>query len=148
MELAPTSSHARDSIGNAQWNLGLHTEAIATWREMAVIEKDTSRIAMEDRGLAAYRTGGVAGYAQVRLDAIRNGMKTTPHANDFFSPEWYAQANLPEQALKAIHASVAAHDTSVPGMAILPAYDSLRSNRDFQTILDSLGLNLPAKSAP
>jgi DNA-binding winged helix-turn-helix (wHTH) protein/tetratricopeptide (TPR) repeat protein len=145
MELAPGSSHARDSIGNAQWDLGLHTEAIATWREMAVIEKDTSRIAMEDRGLAAYRNGGVPAYAKVRLDAIRNGMKTAPHSNDFFPPEWYAQANQPEQALKAIHASVAAHDTSVPGMAVLPAYDSLRSNREFQSILSSLGLPLFAK---
>ena len=145
MELAPTSSHARDSIGNAQWNLGLHTEAIATWREMAVIEKDSSRIAMEDRGLAAYRNGGVAAYAQVRLDAIRNGMKTAPHSNDFFPPEWYAQANLPEQALKAIHASVSAHDTSVPGMAVLPAYDSLRANPEFQSILASLGIALSSR---
>jgi DNA-binding winged helix-turn-helix (wHTH) protein/tetratricopeptide (TPR) repeat protein len=140
MELAPGSAHARDSIGNAQWNLGLRTEAIATWREMAVIEKDASRIAMEDRGLAAFRSGGVAGYAQVRLDAIHNGMKTAPHSNDFFPPEWYAQANQPEQALKAIRASVAAHDSSVPGMAVLPAYDPLRSNPEFQSILASLGL--------
>jgi DNA-binding winged helix-turn-helix (wHTH) protein/tetratricopeptide (TPR) repeat protein len=145
MELAPDSAHARDAIGNAQWNLGLHTEAIATWREMAVIEKDSSRIAMEDRGLAAYRDGGAAAYARVRIDAIQNGMKTAPHSNDFFPPEWYAQANQPEQALKAIHASIAAHDASVPGMAVLPAYDSLRSNPEFQSILASLGLTLPAK---
>jgi DNA-binding winged helix-turn-helix (wHTH) protein/TolB-like protein len=145
MELAPGSAHARDAIGNAQWNLSLHTEAIATWREMAVIEKDSSRIAMEDRGLAAYRTGGVAAYAQVRIDAIHSGMKTAPHSNDFFPPEWYAQANQPEQALKAIHASVAAHDASVPGMATLPAYNSLHSNPEFQSILASLGLTLPLK---
>ena len=145
MELAPSSSHARDSIGNAQWNLGLHIEAIATWREMAVIEKDASRVAMEDRGLAAYRNGGVAAYAQVRIDAIRSGMKTAPHSNDFFPPEWYAQANQPEQALKAIRASVVTHDTSVPGMAVLPAYDSLRSNPEFQSMLAGLGLTPPAK---
>jgi DNA-binding winged helix-turn-helix (wHTH) protein/TolB-like protein len=144
MELAPGSSHARDSIGNAQWNLGLHTEAIATWREMAVIERDAGRIAMEDRGLAAYRNGGVAAYAQVRIEAIRNGMKTAPHSNDFFPPEWYAQANQAEEALKAIRASVSAHDASVPGMAVLPAYDSLRSNPEFQSILAELGLTLPA----
>jgi hypothetical protein len=114
---------------------------------MAVIEKDSARIAMEDRGLAAYRKGGVAAYAQVRLDAIHNGMKTAPHSNDFFPPEWYAQANQPEQALKAIHSSVAAHDASVPGMAVLPAYDPLRSNPEFQSILAGLGLTLPAKTA-
>ena len=145
MELAPGSAHARDAIGNAEWNLGLRTEAIATWREMAVIEKDTSRIGMEDRGLTAFRSGGVAAYAQVRIDAIHSGMKTAPHSNDFFPPEWYAQANQPEQALKAIHASVAAHDTSVPGMAVLPAYSSLHSNPEFQSILASLGLSLPTK---
>jgi hypothetical protein len=72
-------------------------------------------------------------------------MKTAPHSNDFFPPEWYAQANQPEQALKAIHASVAAHDDSVPGMAILPAYNSLHSNPEFQSILASLGLTLPAQ---
>jgi DNA-binding winged helix-turn-helix (wHTH) protein/tetratricopeptide (TPR) repeat protein len=145
MELAPGSAHARDGIGNAQWNLGLHTDAIATWREMAVIEKDSSRIAMEDRGLAAYRAGGVAAYAQVRIDAIHSGMKTAPHSNDFFAPEWYAQANQPKQALKAIHSSVDVHDSSVPGMAVLPAYDSLRSNPEFQSILAGLSLTLPAK---
>jgi DNA-binding winged helix-turn-helix (wHTH) protein/tetratricopeptide (TPR) repeat protein len=144
MELAPSSSHARDAIGNAEWNLGLHTEAIAAWREMAVIEKDQSRVAMEDRGLAAYRSGGVAAYAQVRIDAIQNGMKTAPHSNDFFPPEWYAQANQPDEALKAIHVSIATHDGSVPGMAVLPAYDSLRSNPEFQSILASLGLTVPA----
>jgi DNA-binding winged helix-turn-helix (wHTH) protein/tetratricopeptide (TPR) repeat protein len=143
MELAPDSTHARDAIGNAQWNLGLYTDAIATWREMAVIEKDSSRVAIEDWGLAAYRKGGVRAYARVRLDAIHDGMNTAPHSNDFFPPEWYAQANLPEQALKAIKASVAAHDGSVPGMAVLPAYDPLRSNPDFQSILASLGLTLP-----
>ncbi|MGD0890983.1 MAG: winged helix-turn-helix domain-containing protein [Terracidiphilus sp.] len=143
MELDPDSAHARDAIGNAQWNLGLYADAIATWREMAAIERDSNRIAIEDRGLAAYREGGVMAYARVRLDAIHNGMKTTPHSNDFFPPEWYAQANLPQQALKAIEAGVAAHDASVPGMAVLPAYDSLHSNPEFQSILASLGLTLP-----
>jgi DNA-binding winged helix-turn-helix (wHTH) protein/tetratricopeptide (TPR) repeat protein len=146
MELAPDSAHARDAIGNAQWNLGLHADAIATWREMAVIEKDSSRIAIEDRGLAAYRVGGVRAYARVRLNAIHDGMNTAPHSNDFFPPEWYAQANLPEQALKAIGDSIAAHDGSVPGMAVLPAYDPLRSNPEFQSILTGLGLNLPTRA--
>jgi DNA-binding winged helix-turn-helix (wHTH) protein/tetratricopeptide (TPR) repeat protein len=147
MELAPGSMHARDGIGNAQWNLGLCTEAIATWREMAVIEKDSSRVAMEDRGLAAYRKGGAVAYAKVRIDAIRSGMKTAPHSNDFVAAEWYAQANQPDEALKAIRASIAAHDGSVPGIAVLPAYSTMRSNPEFQSIVDTLGLTVPARAA-
>jgi len=147
MELAPTSAHARDAIGNAEWNLGMHAEAIATWREMAVIENNADRIALEDRGMAAYRAGGVPAYAQVRINFIHSGKNTAPHSNDFFPPEWYAQANQPEQALKALHASVAAHEVSVPGIAVLPAYDSLRSNPEFESILASLGFTLPAKAA-
>jgi DNA-binding winged helix-turn-helix (wHTH) protein/tetratricopeptide (TPR) repeat protein len=146
MELAPGSMHARDGIGNAQWNLGLCTEAIATWREMAVIEKDSSRVAIEDRGLAAYQRGGVPAYAQVRIDAIRSGMKTAPHSNDFVAAEWYAQANQPEEALKAIRASIAAHDGSVPGIAVLPAYFRMHSNPEFQSVVDTLGLTVPARA--
>ena len=146
MELVPGSAHARDGIGNAQWNLGLHEEAIATWREMAVIEKDASRIAMEDRGIAAYREGGVPAYARVRIEAIRNEMKTAPHTNDFFAAEWYAQANQPEEALHAIHASIAAHDGSVLGLAVIPAYASLHSNSEFLAVLASLGLSLPVRA--
>lgn len=146
MELVPDSAHARDGIGNAEWNLGLHAEAIATWREMAEIEKDAGRAAMEDRGMAEFRRGGAPAYAQVRIDAIRSGMKTAPHSNDFFAAEWYAQANQTEEALKAIHAAIAAHDGSVPGMAVLPAYTSLRSNAEFQSILAGLGLALRARA--
>jgi hypothetical protein len=50
---------------------------------MAVIEKNSTLIAIEGRGLAAFRKGGVAAYVHVGIDAIHNGMKTTPHSNDF-----------------------------------------------------------------
>lgn len=145
MQLAPGSAHARDGIGNAEWNLGLYTDAIATWREMAVIEKDAGRIALEDRGLAEFRRGGVPAYARVRLDAIHSGMKTAPHGNDFFPPEWYAQANQTDEALKAIRASIATHDGSVPGMAVVPAYRSLYANPEFQSIIAGIGLRIPAR---
>jgi hypothetical protein len=85
-------------------------------------------------------------YARVRIEAIQSGMKTAPHTNDFYPPEWYAQANESAQALKAIRASIVAHDASIPGMAVLPAYDSLRSSPEFQAILANLGLTLPEKA--
>lgn len=146
MELAPNSTHARDGIANAEWSLGMHVQAIQTWREMAVMDHTPSRVAMEDRGLAAYRKGGVAAYARVRLEAIREGMKTAPHGNDFFPAEWYAQADEPRQALRAIRASIAMHDDGVPGMTVLPAYDSLHSNPEFRALLASVGLKIPAQT--
>ncbi|ACO33397.1 winged helix-turn-helix domain-containing protein [Acidobacterium capsulatum] len=146
MQLAPNSTHARDGIANAEWSLGLHLRAIQTWREMAVMDHTPSRIAMEDRGLAAYRRGGVAAYARIRIEAIREGMKTAPHGNDFFPPEWYAQAGETQQALRAIRASIAMHDDGVPGMTVLPAYDSLHSNPEFRALLAGVGLNIPARA--
>jgi len=142
MELMPESPHARDGIGNAEWNIGRYVEAIAAWRAMAVIEGDRDRMDMEDRGLEAFRRGGVPAYARVRLEAIASGKGVEAHTNDFVASEWYGYAGDTGHALASIRAAIAKHDSSVLGLAVLPAYDSLQKNAEYEGIVRGLGLEV------
>jgi hypothetical protein len=63
---------------------------------MASIEKDAARMALEDCGLMAFRSGGVAAYAPIRAEAIR---KKVPELqlNDFEPVEWYLNAAIAQK---------------------------------------------------
>jgi DNA-binding winged helix-turn-helix (wHTH) protein/Tfp pilus assembly protein PilF/TolB-like protein len=141
MELAPDSPHARDAIANAEWNIGHYPEAIAAWRTMASIEGDADRMALEDRGLDAFRHGGAEAYAKIRLAAIQSGKGTGQHTNDFVAAEWYPVAGEPDQAMQAIHSGIVHHNSAMLGLAVLPAYDSLRRKPEFQAALTEAGLD-------
>ncbi len=147
MELMPESAHARDAIANAQWYIGYYPEAIAAWRAMAQIEGDADRLALEDRGLIAFQTGGPTAYARVRLEAIQSGKGVARHPNDFDPSEWYANADQPQAALQAIHADIEHHDQSILELGVMPSYSSLHQNPEFQSILSSLNLPLPPEKS-
>jgi DNA-binding winged helix-turn-helix (wHTH) protein/tetratricopeptide (TPR) repeat protein len=140
MELMPDSPHARDAIGNAEWNLGQFTQAIQTWREMAVMEQDKDRIGIEDHGMAAFRAGGEPAYARVRLAAIASGAGVQRHANDFVLSEWYGYAGETEKAVAEIQSRYEHHGSYVAGLAVLPAYAGLRGNPVYESILARLHL--------
>ena len=136
LQLEPKSPHALDAIGNGQWYLHNYADAIASWKAMAVEDADPHRMALEDRGAAAFRAGGPQAYARVRLEAIAAGNNGTEHSNDFQAGEWYAMAGETEMALAALRRGVASHDLWMLELGVSPAYDGLRQNREFQQILD------------
>jgi tetratricopeptide (TPR) repeat protein len=141
--LMPGWSLAYDQMGLTQWYAGRHEEAIDSWRKMAMLEKDTARLKLEDRGLEAFRRGGVAAYARLRIEAAKSGVHWAHAENDFDLAEWYVYAGLREQALQALETKVARHDPGALQIAINPPFDGLHQDLRFLALLSRVGLTLP-----
>jgi len=141
--LMPDWSLAYDQLGATLWYAGRHTEAIASWHKMAVLEKDKARENLENRGLEAFRQGGVRAYAEVRIEAARSGTRWAHGENDFDLAEWYAYAGRPEEALEALEAKVARHEPGALQMAINPPFDSFHQDPRFLTLVARIGLHVP-----
>jgi len=139
-ELLPDSPVAYDTMANALWYSGRPVEAIAEWRRMAVLEHDSERVAMEDRGLAAYRLGGVRGYAQVRLAEFANTQETELHPNDFDPEEWYMAAGDTKRALEALRRRANAHDPAFLEQTTNVFFNGIRNDPEFVALLKQSGL--------
>lgn len=105
------------------------------------MEKDNARIELEDRCLAAFRTGGVAAYARVRLRAMRD--RHWEPATDFFLPEWYLDAGGTKKSLENLETMVSEHDPEAVTSAVSPAFRSLHQDARFQALIAHMGLSLP-----
>lgn len=148
-QLAPDSAWSHNQMAWAFFAAKRYDEALAEWRRMAEIDHDTARLALENRGLEAYRKGGIAAYAALRLDAIEHGtVDLTRHANDFEPAEWYAFTGHREQAIAALSHMVKEHDGEAVTLAVNPMFDSLHGDPQFLGLLHQVGLELPAGSAP
>jgi len=147
LELVPDSSYSHDQLAWAYFSAKRYDEALAEWARMAELDKDASRIALEARGREAYRQGGIAAYAVVRLDAIsQRSVETARHANDFIPAEWYAFAGRRDEAIAALQAIVANHDREAVQLAVNPMFDNLHSDPRFQSLLHQVGLSLPPRT--
>jgi DNA-binding winged helix-turn-helix (wHTH) protein/Tfp pilus assembly protein PilF/TolB-like protein len=135
---------AYDQLGLTLWYAGRHTDAIESWRKMAMLEKDSARLDLENRGLEAFRRGGVPAYAQVRLEAAKSGTHWAHVENDFDLAEWYGYAGEREKSLAALEAKVARHDPSSLQIAINPPYDDLHQDPRFLALLARIGVSLPS----
>ncbi len=148
IDLSPASSYSRDRLAWCFFEAKRYEEAIAQWRLMATMDKDDERIALEDRGLAAFRQGGVAAYAKTRLDAITHGM--TPamrrHPNDFIPAEWYAFLHDSDHALVELDTIVARHDAGSLDLSINTMFDNLHHDPRFLALLARVGLKLPNRN--
>jgi DNA-binding winged helix-turn-helix (wHTH) protein/tetratricopeptide (TPR) repeat protein len=143
-KLAPDDPRAHDLLAWAFFVSGRYEEAIAQWRLIATMERDTALAALEDQGLSAYRKGGVSAYVQVILYAMKQGL-TTGHLyeNDFVPAEWYAYAGNRDQAIALVRDMVNRHDPLVTDLAVNPMYDNLHHDSRFLAILSQVGLTLP-----
>lgn len=147
IELMPDWPLAHNQRGWLLWYSGRHLEAIAEWRQMAVMEKDVARVELEDRGLEAYRRGGVHAYAQLRLAAIKSHPNWAHALTDFVPAEWYVFAGEKEKAFKALEELINRRDAAALQLAVNPAYYDLYSDPRFQTLLSRIGAKLPQQSA-
>jgi DNA-binding winged helix-turn-helix (wHTH) protein/Tfp pilus assembly protein PilF len=141
--LMPDWSLAYDQLGLTLWYAGRQDEAIDSWRKMAMLEKDTARVKLEDRGREAFRRGGVPAYAQVRIEAAKSGTHWAHAENDFDLAEWYFYAGSREQALQALEAKVARHEPGALQIAINPSYEDLHQDPRFLALLTRIGITLP-----
>ena len=141
--LMPDWPLAYDQLGLTLWYAGRYTDAIDSWHKMATLEKDTARMKLEERGLEAFRRGGVPAYAQVRLAAAKSGTHWAHAENDFDLAEWYAYSGSREQALRSLEAKVARHDPGALQIAINPPFDDLHQDPRFLALLTRIGITLP-----
>jgi DNA-binding winged helix-turn-helix (wHTH) protein/tetratricopeptide (TPR) repeat protein/TolB-like protein len=133
------------------WHSDRFVDAIAEWKTAASLEQDSERIQLEDRGLAAFRAGGVPAYAQVRLDAIRTRKGISHEAEDFIPAEWHAYHGDFDLAMSELEDTVKAHSDDALQIASNPAYAKLRDTPRFKQLLKTIGVPLaatqPAKTA-
>ncbi len=146
LEMRPATPKVLDNIANSLWYSQRYVEAIHEWRTMAEMEKDQERIALEDRGLDAYRHGGARAYAQVRLDAIRTGTGGVHiHPNDSALVEWYAVAGDKQAAIADLNRLIAIHDTNLLNILLSPVLvDNLRDTPEYRAALFKVGLGSAA----
>lgn len=144
VSLQPNSSFAHDQLGWILFDAGHYVDAIHEWRTMATMEKDPTRIDLEDRGLAAYRRRGVAAYAALKLDAIASHSDAvSSHPNDFIPEEWYAYVGDRDHAIAALEQTIDRHDPSAIDIAVNPMFDNLHDDPRFQALLNRVGVELP-----
>jgi DNA-binding winged helix-turn-helix (wHTH) protein/TolB-like protein/Flp pilus assembly protein TadD len=154
IELKPDSTLGYNNLAWSYFGAQRYEDAIAEWRQIALMEKDPIRLDLEEQGLAAFRKGGIHAYARQRLQEIESAQGNDSralalraaidrHPNDFSSPEWHAFAGDHAQAIKEIRREIDAHDTNRLDLAINPMFDSLHNDPAYQAQLDRLGLRLP-----
>lgn len=133
----PDSYHER---AWANWIIGRYPQAIADWRRVAQMQGAADRVAFEDRGLAAYRSGGEKAYATLRMEAALQYASRGQSDGDFVPAEWAAYAGCYEISLRELTRGVEQRDRESTNLAINPAYNPLRSDPRFQSLLRRVGL--------
>jgi len=134
VELKPDWPAAHDDMAWAFWHSKQYVDAIGEWRRMGFLEGDASRESLEDKGLDAFRSGGMRAYAQIRLAAAQRGLDNGQHSNDFVPAEWYAYSGEREKAIAELGNMVSRHDPDALLIAVNPAYENLRSDPRFQSL--------------
>jgi len=144
LSLVPDSAYTHNQLAWAYFSARRYNEALAQWQRMAEMEKDTERLALEERGAKAFQQGGILAYAHVRLDAMEHHtIDTTRHPNDFVPAEWYAFVGQPDKALPSLEQIVATHDGEAVGLAVDTMFDNLHDDPRFRALLRQVGLPQP-----
>jgi len=141
-ELLPNLPIAHNTMAWVYFDTGHYKEAVAEWRQMALLQNDQPRIALETKGIETLRTKGIQAYAELRLDAIRDH-RGIAQVNDFMPAEWYACAGHRDQALADLERLAAAHDPYMLHVAVDPLYDSFHQEPRFIALLAREGLSIP-----
>jgi DNA-binding winged helix-turn-helix (wHTH) protein/Tfp pilus assembly protein PilF/TolB-like protein len=134
VELKPNWPASHDDMAWAFWHSKQYVDAISEWKRMAVLEGDVSREGLEDKGLEAFRRGGMRAYAQIRLAAAKSGLDNGQHSNDFVPAEWYAYSGEREKAIAELENMVSRHDPDALLIAVNPAYEDLHTAPRFQSL--------------
>lgn len=145
LEKMPNWSVAHEDRGLMLWESKRYEQAIEEWHTAAILDKDSDRAQLEDEGAAAFRQGGVAAYARVRLQAIGSRKGTSYEQFDFEPAEWNAYAGNREQTLVCLQAIIDRHGSDALEIATNPAYDSLHHDPRFLALVRRVGLPVPAE---
>lgn len=139
VQLMPEWPLAHLQSGWIYWYTGNHEQAISEWRQMASLDKDNARVALEDQGLKTFRTGGVVAYARLRLDAARSSQHWSHPDDEFQIAEWRMLSGDREGAIKSLQVQVDQHDPKAVEIAADPAFEPLHRDPRFQSIVARMG---------
>lgn len=143
LSLLPDLPLAHNTLAWIYFKAGRYKDAIGEWRQMAVLQNDTARVELEDKGMEALKTKGIRAYAQLRLDAIQS-KRGTSQWNDFNPSEWYACAGRRDESIAQLERLADAHSPYVLQIAVDPLYDSFHQDPRYLALLSRLGLRVPA----
>jgi len=142
LTLLPNLPVAHNTMAWIDFKAGRYEDAIAEWRQMAVLQNDGARIEFEDRGKEALKKKGIRAYAQLHLDALQS-KRGTSQWNDFNPSEWYACAGKREESIAQMEKLADDHSFYVLQIAVDPLYDSFHQDQRYLTLLNRLGLRVP-----
>jgi DNA-binding winged helix-turn-helix (wHTH) protein/tetratricopeptide (TPR) repeat protein/TolB-like protein len=128
------------------WASGRYAAAIEEWHRAAVLGNNPDRARLEEQGAEAFRSGGVAAYARVRLNAIATRKGISYEEYDFVPAEWHAYAGDWKDTMAELRSLLESHSTEALQIAANPAYQPLHKNPEFTGMLHQFGLGLPAQS--
>ena len=116
--------------------------SVGSIENVAAVHETLHRLSADVKLWMINLSRGTYQLERVRLEAIASGKGVEAHTNDFVASEWYGYAGDTGHALASIRAAIAKHDSSVLGLAVLPAYDSLQKNAEYEGIVRGLGLEV------
>jgi tetratricopeptide (TPR) repeat protein len=141
-DLLPHLPIAHNTMAWIDFETGHYEDAIEEWRQMALLQNDQARVALESRGMQVFKKGGIRAYARLRLDAIQSG-RGTSQANDFMPAEWYACAGKRDQALAELERLAASQDPYMLHVGVDPLFDSFHQDPRFIALLAKSGIAVP-----
>jgi DNA-binding winged helix-turn-helix (wHTH) protein/tetratricopeptide (TPR) repeat protein len=142
VSLLPNSSVAHNTLAWVDFDTRHYKDAIEEWRQMAVLQNDHARVALEEKGRTVLETQGVKAYARLRLKAIADH-RGTQQVNDFMPAEWYACAGERDQALAELEKVTDSGDPYMLHVGVDPIYDSLHNDPRFVSMLTKTGVSIP-----
>lgn len=133
--MRPAWGRAHNHLGWAYWYSGKHKEAIDEWRQAAELDHDSARVQLEEKGLKVLDQEGVRAYAELKIAALgRAGA-----SGDYVPSEWFAYAGDRENTLAALAEMVGSHDPESLKIQVNPAYDFLRNDPRYQSLVARIG---------
>lgn len=142
LSLLPNLPIAHNTMAWIDFKAGRYQDAIAEWRQMAVLQNDTARVEFEDKGKKILKIKGIRAYAQLHLDAIQS-KRGTSQWNDFNPSEWYACAGKRDESIAQLEQLANDHSFYVLQIAVDPLYDSFHEDPRYLALLNRLGLRIP-----
>jgi hypothetical protein len=142
VDLLPDLPIAHNTMAWVYFETRHYKEAIDEWRQMALLQNNSARVDLENRGMQVFRTKGIRGYAELRLEAIRE-KRGMGQVNDFMPAEWYACAGKREETLAELDHLAAGNDPYMLHVGVDPLYDSFHQDPRFLAILARAGVTIP-----
>src|ERR1700683_938192 len=142
VSLLPNLPFAHNTLAWVYFETLHYKEGIDEWRQMAMLQHDSARVQLENRGMDVLKTKGIRAYARLRLDAI-DKKQATAQFNDFMPAEWYACAGDRDRAIAELEKLEPSQDSFMLHVGVDPLFDSLHGDARFLSLLSRARVMVP-----